>query len=468
MNNEIKKVFPFWEINEKGLPKILNAKLLGFIESQGFAIARTSETDHILVRMRDNRMSMATEVQVDQIIKSSLLDKNELKVFEVYVRGMGSFVSPRKFNLLKSVELVNDRDTYDSSNFFFKNCICKVTKSGLTIENYENLELPIWENRILKQSYYNPNNGTMGQFEKFCRNITGGSDVRFHGLKTILGYLLHRNKERGEAKVIILYDEKMGQNNQAHGGTGKTLLSQALAKCREVELFNGKEIKAGSWFNNQRVQLTTDVIVYDDLNKEISLEYFYSMITQGIEVEKKRKDAFYIELEDSPKIMISSNYPVKGPGGSSDIRRRHEFELSNYYDASFTPEMEFGNRFFGNAWGQEEWSKFFYFMMTCEQQYLLHGLVEVEPINLNKAKLIDASCQEFVEFANKYVEFNEWQDKRVFETLFQELHPEIEVRSPHIFRKWLWSFAKTNSALFDQKSSGGNYLFRIKKEVKNV
>ena len=88
----------------------------------------------------------------------------------------------------------------------------------------------------------------MGQFEKFCYNIAGTNEIRFQALKTIIGYLLHRNKEVGEPKAIIFYDERMGQNNQAHGGTGKTLLSQALSKCREVEIFDGKEIKAGSWF----------------------------------------------------------------------------------------------------------------------------------------------------------------------------------------------------------------------------
>src|SRR5690606_35965421 len=134
------------------------------------------------------------------------------------------------------------------------------------------------------------------------------------------------------------------------------------------------------------------------------------------------------------KILITSNYPVKGPGGSSDIRRRHEFELSNYYDADFTPEMEFGNRFFGNSWEQEEWNKFFYFMMSCVQDYLRNGLIEVKPINLKTSKLIERSCQEFVQFANENVKFNVWQDKRDFEIRFKESHPTIDV-SPHIIRK---------------------------------
>ncbi|MBC8767358.1 hypothetical protein H4O18_05075 [Arenibacter sp. BSSL-BM3] len=467
---QLKKVdYPiFWEEDEKGKPKISNIGLLGFLERNGFAMAKVSETDQILVKMFNNRMSRVDETLVDQIIQEHLVSCGQDKILETYAKGMAGYFTKRKSNLLPQIELVKDRDKSESSNFYFPNCYGKITDKEIKVLGYDSLEMPIWENRILKQEYVHMNEPGAGQFEQFSKNITGNQDERLLALKTILGYLLHRNKEVGESKAIIFYDENMCLNNQAHGGTGKTLLSQAISKCREVEIFDGKEIKTGSWFKNQRIELTTDVLVYDDLNQYVSLENFYAMITSGIEVEKKRQQSYFIKHEDSPKILITSNYPVKGPGGSSDVRRRHEFELSNYYDANFTPEMEFGNRFFGNAWNQEEWSRFFYFMMSCVQDYLRHGLFEVEPINLKRAKLVDGSCQEFVEFANEFVEFNEWQDKRVFETLFQESHPEVEVRSPHIFKKWLCSFAIENSASFDQKSSGGNYLFRIKKEVKDV
>lgn len=457
----------FWELNDKGRPRILNAKLMGFLESRGFANARITNNENILVQMRNNRMSLASEAQVDQIIQNYLIANNELEIYEIYVRGMGSYVSARKFNLLKPIELVNDRDASDNSKFFYSNCFCEITKKGVFVKPYENLQLPIWENRILCKSYERPSDGEKGQFEKFCANITGNMEDRLLGLKTILGYLLHRNKEVGEPKAIILYDERMGENNQAHGGTGKTLLSQAIAKCREVEFFDGKEIKAGSWFKNQRIELTTDVLVYDDLNKNVSLENFYTIITSGIEVEKKRKQAFFIDFMDSPKILITSNYPVKGPGGSSDIRRRHEFELSNYYNADFTPEIEFGNRFFGNSWEQEEWNKFFHFMMSCVQEYLRYGIVEVVPINLNTAKLVNKSCQEFIDFADKFVEFNTWQDKREFEVKFKELHPTIDV-SPHTIKKWLTAYAMDRMGTYKDKSSGGKYFFKIGREVKDV
>jgi hypothetical protein len=261
----------------------------------------------------------------------------------------------------------------------------------------------------------------------------------------------------------------MGLNNQAHGGTGKTLLGNALSKCRQTVDFNGKEIKTGSWFKNQRIDITSDVLIYDDLNKSISLENFFPMITSGIEVEKKRQQAIFIEHSKSPKILISSNYVVKGPGGSSDERRRYEFEVANHYNQRFTPEMEFGNRFFDNYWGYEEWNKFYHFMMECVQTYLKHGLIEAPKINLHLTKMFEKSCKEFVDFANEHFKINEWIDKRKCQELFQESYPYIESVSPHIFKKWITDYSVDYGCEYESNSSGGEYKFILKKkEVENV
>jgi hypothetical protein len=467
--NAIKKESSiFWEQDENGKLKVVNTTLFAFLECQGFANAKVSETDTILVRMINNRMSEVDELHVDQTISEHLMKKQEWAVFEMYARNMGSFIHKRKLNLLKSIELVNDRDKADCSHFYFLNCFCEITKERIDIHGYQDLQWPIWENRILKSGFNPPEDQKIGQFERFCKNITGKTNERFLALKTIIGYLLHRNKEVGEAKAIILYDEKMGQNNQAHGGTGKTLLSKAISMCREVAIFDGKEVKIGSWFKNQRIEITTDVLVYDDLNKGISLESFYSMITSGIEVEKKRRQAYYIKFEDSPKILITSNYYVKGPGGASDERRRHEFELSNHYDARFTPETEFGNRFFENSWDKVEWHKFYYFMMGCVQEYLKYGLITSEPINLDMAELNENTCAEFIKFADEYVMFNTWQNKREFQESFEELNNDIEAVSPHIFKKWLNQYAISKNGELLLKPSGGKYFFNIRKEVQDA
>ena len=453
----------FWEYVD-GKPKISHTGLIYFLEENGFMRLKLNEINYVLVKKKNNRLVETSVGEIIHFIKKHLINLKVFDVYEVFAKGLGSYISISKLNLLVLEELPNDRDDKFSSNFYFSNCYCNVTKEGINDLSYDNLPMIIWEKRVIKKDYLKSEKDKIGQFEVFCRNITKESGERFLALKTIIGFLLHRNREFGEMKAVILYDENMSFNNLANGGTGKTLLSKAISILRDVESFDGKEIKNGSWFKNQRINLTTDVIVYDDLNKEINLESFYSVTTSGIEVEKKRKDAFFIEFENSPKIMITSNYPVKGPGGSSDIRRRHEFEIANFYDADFTPEMEFGNRFFDNYWGQDEWSSFFNFMMGCVQEYLKNGLLNAPEINLRIEKIIDKSCEEFVEFANNMIVLNEWFDKRKFQKDFEEKYLNIQNVSSHIFNKWIDNYAKSIGGSYETKSTGGDYKFIIKRK----
>ncbi len=460
--------FQFWKYNDKGKLVILQSKLNAFLEYKGLANIKLSDTNYLLVRQLNNKIRLSSDDEAAQIIKNHI-DKKQLEdVLEEFSSRIGSYLGTKKFSLLKSIELVNDRDGKDYSRFYFFNNYVHVTKENIDIVNYEYLEGVIWEDRITPHSFNIPNKKKEGQFETFCWNICKKDKERFSAFKTMLGYTLHRNKDRGEDRAIILYDEKMGIGNKANGGTGKTLLYKAIAQCRELVEFSGKQIKIGSWFNKQRINLTTDLLAYDDLDKSVNLEYFFDMITSGIEVEKKRKQAFHIPRDKSPKIILTSNYLVKGPGGSSDIRRRYEFELANHYNEDFIPEDEFGNRFFENDWSDFEWNSFFYFMMSCVQDYLLKGLIQPKPMNLIKNKLESKSCREFIEYADFFVEWNSWQDKREFQKTYYEFFPEAELVTSHMFTKWLKEYALDIGGDYLDKSSGGKFLFTIKKkEIEN-
>jgi len=342
-----------------------------------------------------------------------------------------------------------------TKQLFTLNVFCEITTTGITVKPYSDLKNPIWEKRIIKRNFNIPQN--QSQFRAFCKLISKDDEDRFKSLQSILGYLLHRNKSNS-GKAIILYDENMGLNGKANGGTGKTLLGQALGKCRETEAFDGKNLKIGSWFNHQRINLTTEILFYDDFTKEVTFEIFYPLITTGIEVEKKRKQAFFIPYDRSPKVLISSNYLVRGSGGTSESRRKFEFELANYFDDKRTPEDEFGNRFFDD-WTQEQWNEFYYFMMECVQFYLANGLVETEPLNLNKATLVADTDAKFIEFYEQYVQSDTWLDKREHLSLFRENFSQDI--SSHLFTKYLNAYAEHQGNKYDDKSSGGNYKYII-------
>lgn len=463
MNSKNNSNNEFWETDSNGNQKIMQSKLIKFYENEGFANIKINNTNYVLVRTRDNRISESSVEELIEVARDYLMRPGRENIYETFARGVGNYLATKKLSLLKSIPLINDRDGRDYSRLFFQNCFVKITQKDISIHRYSELEGQIWENRVLDRNFAFPVEKGMGQFELFCWNLAKRDIERFKPLKATIGYLLHRNRERGEDKAVILYDENMGFDNKAHGGTGKSLLCEAINQIREVVIFDGKNIKAGSWFRNQRINITTDVMAYDDLQKSDNFEQFFPIITNGVEVEQKRKQAYFIPREMAPKLVLTSNYLVPGPGGSSDKRRRHEFEVANLYSNEFRPEDEFGNRFFDSTWSDDEWNKFDYFFMNCIQTYLSLGLVNAEPINILRAQEEESSCKEFIEFAGLMIEFNKWIDKRLFEKMFKEEYPKLNDTSSKMIAKWLASYAEQNGGKYHSKSSGGKYKFIIKK-----
>lgn len=463
-----RKEVHFWTNEDEKTVKINQSKLIYSLNNLGYANLKINPTNYMLIKCNDNKISRTSEQEIIYELNQVLKEKAPEVVQEVFIRGIGNYISPKKLNFLNTLEFSKEKDKKDSSYFFFKNQYCFIDKNEISASNYEKLNFRIWDNKIIDKDFNFPDDSKIGDFEMFCRNITSNDGERFLVFKIMVGYLLHRNKEVGEPKAVILYDADMGINNQAHGGTGKTIIIKALELMRELVYVSGKDMKTSSFFKNQRINVTTELIAYDDLKENINFEEFYTLITSGIEVEQKGKQSFFIPFEDSPKLILSSNYIIKGDGGNSDLRRRYEFEIANFYSKNLTPEMEFGKRFFSNDWDAMEWNKFYFFMMDCVREYLKNGLVEANPINLNQNKIFSKTNKEFIEFADKNFITNNWINKREIEKLFRQKYTNYSDLSPHRFSKWIEDYSIFKNLTYTKSSTGSEYLFKLsKKEVVN-
>ncbi|WP_372757891.1 hypothetical protein [Mariniflexile sp.] len=453
-----KKKFVFWTTDARGKLKINQYRLIKFLQKGGF-FKTTTKNGKSVVRVTNNIVSEAPDHEMIDYVKKYLKSINEMEVLETFSTGVSNYINRTKLNLLDTVIIPIDKDPKDECWFYYKNTGVKITKSGIELVKYEDLPHKIWESRILDRDYIIAE-GDKSDFENFLYNLAGQNDDRFKALKSVIGYLLHRYNHKSITKAIIFLDENMSFDGQAHGGTGKTLITEAIGKMRELVGVDGKNIKAKSLFKNQRIANTTDVIRYDDVQRDFSLETLYSMITSGVSVEKKYQDEFYISPEDAPKIVISSNYPVKGTGGSTDKRRRCEFEIANHYNENHQPIDDFGLHFFDD-WNQEQWNYFDTLMMNCAKLYLDKGLIIPEAINLVKNKLVSNTSMEFVDFM-KGIELDTWIDKRAFHEDFIKKYPEHSGITSHQLTKWQKEFASQNNLEYHDKSSGGDYSFILK------
>ncbi len=442
---------------------IIHSAIISFLEQNNFRIIKSKNgKGTALVREQKGRINECREADVIKCIQKFLKKGWLHDVYEQFVKGIGTYINAKKLTLLQEIEAFDDRDKKNSSFFYFDNIVSEVTAKGIEKFGYDELNKKIWESRIISWEYESPKSESIGQFERFVQRLAKDDSRRIIALQSALGYLLHRNKHIGETVAIIFYDENM-VNNKANGGTGKSLLSRALNYCRELVHHDGKKLKKDSVFINQRVGLTTDIILYDDMAKNTSLDFFFSELTSGIQVEKKYQDAFYIDFEDSPKYILTSNHIIQGDNASSDLRRRYEYEVANHYSNEFTPEDEFGNRFFEKNWPADEWNKFYKFMMDCVQVYLDKGLIEAEPLNLKSAKILTKCNENLLEFFDAYLELNNRSDRRILQEKYQTFFPKDKM-SRHKFTKCLKKYCNQHNYTIDLWPSGGKYYYFIKTE----
>lgn len=454
----------FYLKSKNGKIIIRHNDLICFLGENGFKMMKHANGTKQLVKIINNIIENATDSDIVICIKTYLIKIGEKDVLEQFTKGVNTFTTAKKLEFLPEIEAISDKDPKDFAWFYFNNIAIKITANSIELVQYSNLPHIIWKNRILNREFTMPSS-SKGHFFDFMFLISKRDIGRLLSLQTALGYLLHRYNDPSVPKAIIFCDENISFDGTANGGTGKGVLSLALGHCKNLEVIDGQQLKGESRFKNQRINITTDIVSFDDVSKKFALDDIKSMITSGITVEKKGKDEIHISSKDAPKLMISSNYIVGGTGGSTDLRRRYEFELANYFTDKYTPIDEFGNLFF-DEWNTDEWNMFDLLMMENVQLFLRHGLKEAPSINLKNNKVICNTSPEFIFFANQEFSHNTWLNKEILFSKFKTSNSVHKDISSHQFTKWIKEYAKIHDLSSESKNPGGVQQFILRSNIK--
>ena len=136
------------------------------------------------------------------------------------------------------------------------------------------------------------------------------------------------------------------------------------------------------------VNTDTNIIQFDDTDIKFDFSGLYSIITNGITIEKKNKQAIQFTHQDTPKFVITTNQVLTDESNSGKDRK-FEIEFSDYYNDEITPRIEFGCMFFTD-WDEAEWNLFFNYMIDNIQLYIKSGLIDYNKKNLKNRKLMIA------------------------------------------------------------------------------
>lgn len=403
----------FWEAKIKSgkiTAEIKLDKLERFLhEHGGFGLYFYNGNSVIyrLIRIKDGLVEESSTEQIKKFIKDYInrlpssfddgLDPQTL--MEVIYKGSSHYFSDNFFEFFDRVSLDFLEDGKDVCYFPFKNGVVEINKEGIWLRSYGEIGKVIWKSQVIDHYIVIENDFKVDHSEyfKFIDKICNGEPDRIMYCLGIIGYLLHKYKDPARPFAIILAEEI--ENEAMGGGTGKGIFVKALGHILNLVRVDGKNFKVDKNFAFQRVDLDTKILAIEDTRRNVDFEGFYSIITEGVTVEKKNKDELFIPYKDSPKVIFTTNYTIPNSGNHAK-RRQKVFEFAPYFSPKHTPEDEFGHKLFDD-WDKDEWNRFYNLMFHCVLDYLENGISEVE----NSSKL--ARKQVRVQFGEEFLEFVE-------------------------------------------------------------
>ena len=406
-NEQKYDVFEFWKYKNKDNNELIIdlKKLALFLYKNDFFYYYKDKDSNVLVReIAKNIIEQVTENYIIKFLQDyikSLPDDyyydNNKQFDKNYLIEILSVLNKRNLdNVLHNLErreLEFNKDTEDTCYKYFKNCIVKITASKVEYLDYKDLKKYIWKENIIDREYHTQDSiGKVSVVYEFHKLVTSSRNVfgevvpnpqRHNALRSALGYLMHNYKGYLDTKAIIFCEEQVSDSG---GRTGKTLTCQMLEQMGEVfAKINGRNVDFRNRFLFQNVEHNTNIISIDDTSKRFNFGGLYSVITNGLIVEKKNKTSIQLSHQDTPKFVITTNQ-VLTDDSNSGRSRKFEIEFSDYFSDDRTPIDEFGHIFFKD-WDDEQWNLFFDYMIGSIQLYLYGGLIKYESKTLKNRKL---------------------------------------------------------------------------------
>ena len=383
----------FWTKTEKGVIKIVPILFKQFLEDNGFyKYCPEGSKNYVFVKVTNNLIDHTTEKEIKDFILNYLIDFDDTSIYNYFADSVRYF-REEFLTLLNTIDIYFIEDTKSSSYLYYKNCAVKITKDSVETIDYLDLGGYVWKDHVIDRKF------TMCEYDgsmymKFISRICGDKKSRVKTMESTIGFLMHGYKNLSYCPAVILNDEVISDNPE--GGTGKGLFMNALSQMKKLVVIDGKAFAFEKSFPYQTVSADTQVLCFDDVKKHFDFERLFSVVTEGLTLEKKNKDAIKIPFSKSPKIAITTNYAIKG-SGNSFARRKWEIELHQHYNKSFTPLDEFGKHFFAD-WDDDDWCMFDNYMVSCLMLYLENGLIKSRFVNLKIRQLSAETSHDFIEW----------------------------------------------------------------------
>ena len=197
-----------------------------------------------------------------------------------------------------------------------------------------------------------------------------------------IGYMLHRYKSPSRAWAPYAMDERVGEDGDSNGRSGKSLMFKALSNMLNLCQLSGRNPRlTENPHIYERVNSETDLIFVDDCDKYLNIGYFYDSITGSLVINPKNISSYTLPFEKSGKFAFTTNF-VPLEFNPSTSGRLIPVVFSDYYHqiGDNTDYLEnrsvaddFHMNLFSDDYTEKDWNADLNFMMQCCRFYLSLG-----------------------------------------------------------------------------------------------
>ncbi len=474
------------EISEK--VSFDNDNCYRFLHRRGYGKMLMADGKEQFVHIEDRIVETVNASQIKNFViefSKQVVSKN---VLNMLFRGGKMYLGPDSLSNLDPLKLDFYKPSENSQSMFFQKTAWVITKEGIVERKINQIDGVVWkqqvkafEPKLLKENIitlFRMNEATaasMGEhteiyrqqigkffiadmqdsdaakrchFFNFLRNTSNFSWAKQEptfedGVEnlqhlvnklTTIGYLLHQFFDASNAKAIIGMDGKLSEVGESHGGSGKSIIGNAIGQMLPQVVIPAKSAKlTEDPFIFEEVSEVTDNVFFDDVRANIDFEFLFPYITGNFKVNAKGQRKFTIPKHLTPRIYIATNHAINGEG-SSFRRRQSYMAFSDYYNDMHTPMDDFKIRFFDD-WDYEQWNLYYNLMAMCLKMYLEHGIVAPPEHDLEIRRLRQTMGETFLQWAEDYFVELEPSDINL-------PHLGVELERKELYKAFLTEFPK--------------------------
>lgn len=500
---------------------ISNTYLYNFLEKCGFYRLRKEgeKNPYVFIHIVDNHVKQVEPNDVSDYVSAFLAERKEDIKLRDYVYNSNR-VNESSLSKLKFIEPNFKSYGKDYQLLFFKEAIWRITKDGIEELKPDQIDVKAWENKIFNikifkdKPYFNITKDKEGNFDidlhrkdvsflnfliqtsrmhwkseletqldklpekereeykaknKFSINGSllskeEAREQKEHLINKLfsIGYLLHRYKDMTKAWLVYAMDNKISEDGQSHGGSGKSIiLNSAL---RQMYGQNDPNSQSSFYLSGRNPKLVdnnhlfdgvtkfTDYIIIDDADQHLKFKFFFSFITADLSVNPKGTKQFNIAFAEAPKMAITSNFPIRNMDPSS-ARRMLFMVTSDYYHhnkdgeyrESREPKQEFQKQLIRD-YDELEMAEFYNLMAQCLQFYLT-TVDKVNPPmeNVEKRHSLAEMGDDFKNWADLYFDSTYMNQEITKESCYSnwfEMTNKAKWATPNVFKKKLKHWCK--------------------------